>query len=82
MTLSLILLCVGFVIDVFNLALGIRQKLRGHGPSPIPVLPLVLYLYAVGFAPHAFTTSKWLDVAGLLLFHGVCTYVPLGRRTT
>jgi hypothetical protein len=80
MTLSMILLGIGLAIDLFNLALGILHMLRGYGPSPVPVLPFVLYLNAVGHAPHSFTASKWLDVAGLLVFHVVCAYVPLGKR--
>lgn len=66
--LSVVLITVGFLLDIFSLVLNIRKCIRGKGPSGLPVFPWLMYL-----AGCLFLGTPWLVrlalVVALTCFH-------------
>lgn len=62
--LGYFLILVGALIDIISLTLVIRRAARGRGPSGIPVISWMLYMYAVIFS----RTPIPLDGEPALLF--------------
>ncbi|MEK7474410.1 MAG: hypothetical protein AAB152_02145 [Candidatus Coatesbacteria bacterium] len=63
----------GFVfavlLDLHALYCGIRRNLRGHGPSGIPVLSLIVYVAICQYR------QRFVDLLWLVLFHALCQYL-------
>ena len=73
------LVIAGMAIDVLSLMLVAHRVLRGSGPSPVPVVGLVLYWVAALYSELPLLMgSWWMDGLVLSLFHLMCQYsVPL-----
>src|SRR5262249_35396470 len=79
-------------IDLLNLSLNIRRNIKGDAPSPIYVVPIVLYLMVcfltrdegILFPVTPTVLAKALDFTSLLAFHVMCNWVLpfLHRRLT
>jgi hypothetical protein len=76
-TLAASLICCGIVMDFFSLIRGIR-RLRGEGPSAIPLVPLLFYALAVVWLGNVFPFYVVLTIAvGLLIIHFLCQFLVL-----
>lgn len=74
-----LLIAYGLLLDVLSLARGIR-RMRGNGPSGIPVVPLAFYFLACNLLAAAsvttFVAAATLFLA-LLVIHVLCQFVIL-----
>ena len=77
---------LGFVVaiwlDLHALYCGIRRNLRGHGPSGVPIVSLLIY---IGICQYR---HRFLDLLWMGIFYALChIIIPLvhgrllGRRT-
>jgi hypothetical protein len=76
--IATVLLVAGFSVDMLNFCLGAR-RLRGNGPSGVPVVGLGLFWSGVAILhfsnhiaqPDALSFGKWYLLAHLLANYGL-----------
>lgn len=61
---------VGVALDVINMLLVIAYRWRGHGPSPIPLFPLILYVIGTLLAPNDAFVLRCATLLGGVALHG------------
>ena len=63
---------VAVLLDLNALYCGIRRNVRGHGPSGVPILSLLIY---IGICQYR---QRFLDLLWMGLFYALChTIIPL-----
>lgn len=84
-TISTLLVCIGLAVDLFSLALGIR-RLRGDGPSGLPLVSVVPYgIAALVVLPvihlsGAIRMFGWLLLAHFVLQFGILLILHLALK--
>ncbi len=69
---GIILLALGFLLDLISLVLGMRRIEKG-GPSGVPLIPLILYVIAAVFVLPLESGSERLKVSLIgLIVHLSC----------
>lgn len=68
---------LGMLLDIAACVLFMRRNRRGHGPSGMPIVSLVVcyWLPIVISGRAVFFYSYWLDCLFLTVFHIVLLYV-------
>lgn len=76
------LVLIGIVLDLFTLSLAVARSIRGKGPSGIPGIPWLLYLYAIilsreptPFNGEPVIVYRLVNLTALTLFHGLCQFI-------
>ena len=77
MFILVVVLAIGAIsVDLFNLGLGMR-RLRGHGPSGIPLVGMVLFAVAMGagwISGHISVESAFYKLKWYALFHFITNF--------
>jgi hypothetical protein len=76
------LLSTAIIVDMFSMYLGVIREKNQGGPSGIPFLPWLVYVFLTEWFHQAFIfRSPNQAMCALTLFHVVCQYlVPLAWR--
>lgn len=76
-SLILIIVVLGMIIDIFSCFLFIRRVYKGYGASGMPMVTLIVcYFMPIVMTNNTIlTASVWLDLLLLLLFHIFVVYV-------
>ena len=75
-----LLICVAVLVDLASLGLAVRRHRIGHGPSGLPIVSAVVYLYVFGYTEGAFGLGSWARAGAaivLLTLHYLCHFGPL-----
>ena len=63
----------GIALDLFSLLLGLR-RLRGNGPSGVPIVSLFFYMIGVPLISET-RSFGWMLFGVLVLFHFMCQLI-------
>ncbi len=66
----------GLLLDLLTVYLNAKRLRKGHGPSGLPIIPLIIYVFALNMTPGgSLFFSPGLDLVLVIVLHFTLQFV-------